>query len=355
MTATWSVHPASTFPGLVPRWQAVHAAAGAPPFLDAAFMQPLLRHFGDDGVRVALCEDAGRPLAAAMLRRDGTGRWTTWQPSQLPLGALMVARGADGFALARRLLTQLPGLALGLGLTQLDPRFQARPDEDATLQTLDYIDTAWVDVEGGFDTYWEARGKNLRTNMRKQRSKLEGEGTAPQFDTLNSAEAMPAALADYGRLESASWKAGGGTAVHPDNAQGRFYTEMMQAFCALGRGRVWRLRFGDKVVAMDLCIEGGDTLVVLKTAFDPEYRNVSPAFLLKQDAFRQVFDEGRIRRIEFYGRLMEWHTRWTEQSRHLYHANVYRWAWVPALRERLRHIARLQPAAEAVTQDKAEG
>jgi Acetyltransferase (GNAT) domain len=318
-------------------------------------MQPLLHHFGDGGVRVALCDDGSRPLAAAMLRRDGTGRWTTWQPSQLPLGAWMVARGEDSVALAHRLLAQLPGWALGLGLTQLDPRFQPRPEDAATLQTLDYIDTAWVDVDGDFHTYWEARGKNLRTNMRKQRSKLESEGIVLQFDTLTAAADMPAALADYGRLESAGWKAGGGTAVHPDNAQGRFYAEMMQAFCTQGRGRVWRLRFGDKVVAMDLCIEGGDTLVVLKTAFDPEYRNVSPAFLLKQDAFGQVFDQGRIRRLEFYGRLMEWHTRWTEQSRHLYHANIYRWAWVPALRERMRQIARPRQAAEPVVQDKTQG
>jgi hypothetical protein len=159
-----------------------------------------------------------------------------------------------------------------------------------------------------------------------------------QFDVLGRPEDVPAAIADYGRLETAGWKAGEGTAVHPDNAQGRFYTEMLQSFCAVGRGKIWRLKFGDKVVAMDLCIEAGGTVVVLKTAYDPEYRTVSPAFLLKQDAFRHVFDEGQVRRIEFYGKLMEWHTRWTDNARMLYHANVYRWGWVPLARDLARRL-----------------
>ena len=128
MTATWSFHPAAALPGLVPRWNAAVAAAGAPPFLDAAFMQPLLRHFGDDGVRIALCEDGGRPLAAAMLRRDGTGRWTTWQPSQLPLGTWMVARGEDSVALAHARLAILdthddfPGM---IELLEMHPEVEA--------------------------------------------------------------------------------------------------------------------------------------------------------------------------------------------------------------------------------------
>ncbi|MGS0754205.1 hypothetical protein ACVBEH_05360 [Roseateles sp. GG27B] len=37
---------------------------------------------------------------------------------------------------------------------------------------------------------------------------------------------------------------------------------------------------------------------------------------------------------------MEWHTRWTGNSRALFHCNAYRSAWVPkllALRARLKH------------------
>ncbi|HUP08289.1 MAG TPA: GNAT family N-acetyltransferase [Caldimonas sp.] len=310
-------------------------------------MSPLLDCFGTGEEMIALAYRGATPVAAALLSRGGTARVATFQPSQLPLGPWLVSPGEDASALAAGLLRHLQAPTLMLALTQLDPRWHARPEPTPALETLDYIDTAWIDVAGSYDAYWEARGKNLRTNMRKQRSKLQAEGVTAAFDTLTDAADMAAAVTEYGRLEGAGWKAERGTAVEASDAQGRFYRSMLEQFCAVGRGRVWRLRFDDKVVAMDLCIEGGGTLVVLKTAFDPEYRSVSPAFLMKQDAFRDVFDEGRIKRIEFYGRLMEWHTRWTAQSRTLYHANVYRWAMVARLRERWhRVVTRTRRAVE---------
>ncbi len=334
----WKIHPISEWSNLASAWDAVNAAAGGLPFLESAFIGPLLREFSLGRELIAIAHRGHQPVGAALLQRAAAGRVSTFQPSQLPLGPWLIADGEDAIAAAGALVARLPGLVLGLGLTQLDPRTQERPGSGARFDTMDYIQTGWVDVQGTFEQYWEARGKNLRTNMRKQRSKLEAEGVAVTFDTLRQSSEVATAIADYGRLESAGWKAGMGTAVGTDNAQGRFYGAMLTNFCELGRARIWRLKFNDKVVAMDLCIEAGEVLVILKTAFDPEYRSVSPAFLMRQDAFRQVFDEGRVRRIEFYGRMMEWHTRWTEQSRTLYHANVYRWSVIPRLRRQVQRL-----------------
>lgn len=203
---------------------------------------------------------------------------------------------------------------------------------------MDYIQTGWIEVNASFDTFWESRGKNLRTNLRKQRTKLAGEGVTVSFDCITRADDVVMAMTEFARLESAGWKADQGTAVSSDSAQGRFYAEMMAAFCAAGKGEIWQLRFGDKVVAVDLCIEADSVLVILKTAYDPEYRTVSPSSLLKQDALKKVFDDGRIKRVEFYGRLMEWHTRWTDNARTLFHVNAFRWDWVRKLNEtRRRH------------------
>ena len=137
-------------------------------------------------------------------------------------------------------------------------------------------------------------------------------------------------LRDYGQLESAGWKAQQGTAIHPDNPQGRFYRAMLEAFCARRAGRIYRYRIGDKVVAVDLCVESGSTQVVLKTTYDESNKALSPAFLMRQESFRRAWSGGQIKRIEFYGKRMEWHTRWTNNVRTLYHLNRYRW---PALRQ----------------------
>lgn len=332
----WSVLPSGSYETCAKTWDALNVQAGALPFLDSKFLVPLMRHTPLQGGLLALGETGGVAIAAALLEPAGFGRMTTYQPSQLPLGAWMVAQGQDATALAESLMRALPATCLVLGLSQQDPLLWNRPTHTEKLRTLDYIQTGWIDVSGSFDTFWESRGKNLRSNLRKQRSKLAGDGTPVDYVRLTRAEDVARAIIEYGRLESAGWKAEIGTAVSLDSAQGRFYAEMMTAFCAAGQGEIWQLRLGGKIVALDLCITLGSTLVILKTAYDPEYRSLSPAFLLKQDAFKQVFDEGRIKRIEFYGRLMEWHTRWTEESRTLFHANVFRWAWVASLRDRKR-------------------
>jgi CelD/BcsL family acetyltransferase involved in cellulose biosynthesis len=124
---------------------------------------------------------------------------------------------------------------------------------------------------------------------------------------------------------------------------------MLENFCALGRGRIYRYRFGDQVVAMDLCIEAGDRIVILKTAYDESYKSISPSTLMRQDEFRELFQEGCLKRIEFYGKVMEWHSRWTDKSRRLFHLTCYRWNLLNALHARyrkLRHGGSPSPASD---------
>jgi CelD/BcsL family acetyltransferase involved in cellulose biosynthesis len=340
---TWTLHPITRFADFAPQWDALARSRAGTPFLESAFLQPALQTFGDGNE--LLCMElaaSGQLRSAAIVQRGNKGAWQTFQPSQLPLGA-WIADADTAFAPSLHgLLRQLPGLALGLGATQLDSRLQTRPPDGPTLRTQDYIQTSWVDINCSFDAYWESRGKNLKQNTRKQRNKLKTEGTETTLECITAPADVAQAMLDYGRLESAGWKASDGTAVHPDNAQGRFYREMLENLCAIGRGRIYRYRFGDKVVAMDLCIHDDTAIVILKTTYDESYKTVSPSTLMRQDEFQQLFDERRFERIEFFGKVMEWHTRWTDNTRAVYHANVYRHALVLrllGLRERLRKPA----------------
>ena len=213
-----------------------------------------------------------------------------------------------------------------LALTQMDPMLMPRPPEGACTRSLDYIDTARVTLRGSFDDYWNGRGKNLRGNLKKQRARLERDGVATRMVVDRSPADMAQAVADYGRLETSGWKGGEGTAVSADNAQGRYYRAMLEGMAARGAASVYRYYFGEQLVAMDLCVEDGDSIVVLKTAYDESVpSNLSPTLLMREEACRSLFESGRFERLEFYGRVMEWHTRWTEEVRTMYHVNYYRW------------------------------
>jgi CelD/BcsL family acetyltransferase involved in cellulose biosynthesis len=339
----WSFLPASRFADIAPRWDALRALGPAAPMLAADFIAALLSAFGTGKERIALCHDGQDLLSAALLVPQGRASWSTFQPAQAPVGCWLQRPDTDPQALLASLVRALPGCALLVGLSQCDPFLAARPAADSRAQASDYIDTARIVVSGDFDQWWEGRGKNLRANLKKQRNRLAAAGTATRLDIWRAPHQVAQAVADYGRLESTGWKGHAGTAVAADNDQGRFYRHMLEAFCAHGRGSIYRYCFGDQLVAMDLCIEDGDCIVILKTAYDESVpKHYSPALLMREEACRRVFEEGRLRRIEFYGKVMEWHTRWTDDIRTLYHLNYYRW---PLLR-RLHALLRREQASD---------
>lgn len=340
----WRFHPAAGFDALAPHWAALHAAGPAAPMLAPAFVAALLAEYAHPEVLLALCEDADGPCAAAILTPLGVGRWATLQPAQAPLGLWLQRPEADTVFLLARLASALPGFPLQLGLTQCDPLLLPRLPDDGHTCCLDYITTARIAVTDSFDDYWNARGKNLRANLRKQRKRLAADGVLTRLEVLARPAQMAAAVSDYGRLEGAGWKAREGTAVDAGNVQGRFYTRMLEAFAADGGARVYRYWFGERLAAMDLCILERDTLVILKTAYDEDLSGaLSPALLMREEACRALFNEGRFARIEFYGRVMEWHTRWTDEVRTLYHLNYYRWPALARAHALLRERIAAQP------------
>jgi hypothetical protein len=341
---SWQLLPAVGFPSHAEQWGAFNRESAASPLLQAEFVQPLIEQFATGKELLAIYKNGARIDAMAIVAPAGAGKWDTFQPSQAPIGMWMERPGSDGAAMRAALLRSLPGLALALGLTQRDPAIEARPEANATTKTVDYILTSHVPISGSFEDFWDARGKNLRSNLKKQRSKLLKDGVVTRLEIIRDPQAVAAAIADYGRLETTGWKSGIGTAVSPDNAQGRFYQHMLENFCRMGCGSILRYWFDDKIVAMNLCIEGFGCMIILKTAYDESLgKQFSPAFLMLEETCQQLFEEKKFERLEFYGRVMEWHTRWTDAVRTMYHLTTYRWPLVLHLQSLLQSRPRPAP------------
>ncbi|HRL76641.1 MAG TPA: GNAT family N-acetyltransferase [Candidatus Accumulibacter phosphatis] len=311
-------------------WDRLNTLRADLPFLRAEAIIAALESFGTGKERLLVGRQGQVISAMFLLVRNSTAEWQSFQPSQLPLGAWVADPGLPVLDLARSLIRRPLGFCLLLSITQIDPQHVARPGDTADSQSSDYIRTAWTELQGSFAEYWGQRGKNLRQNMRKQRNRLAAEGISGRMRVLDQAPDMAAAIERYGALESAGWKAGRGTAIHPDNAQGKFYRRLLEGAAQRGEAVVFEYLFDDRVVASNLCLRRQEALVILKTTYDESIQSYSPAFLLSQDEIEGLYHEGRIRRIEYYGRMMEWHSRWTEESRVLYHLTLYRW---PLLRQ----------------------
>lgn len=327
----WQNLPASSLPKdaqLAVAWNRLNASRGDLPFMTADAVNAALKVFGSGMERLVIGREDGRIAAMFLLVPEAKFRWRTFQPSQLPLGAWVAEAGLPLHALATSLQRGPLGLCLVLSITQIDPWLTPRDNDSPVTHSSDYIDTGWIDISGSFEDYWNARGKNLRQNMRKQRNKLGTEEIKPHMRTWTAVEDMAPAITRYGQLESLGWKATKGTAIHLDNEQGRFYRELLENAAHHNEAVVYEYLFNERTVAVNLCVRRAGNLVILKTTYDESIKAYSPAFMLNEEAVAQVFAAGDTLRLEYYGRLMEWHTKWTENKRTLYHLTSYRWPFV---------------------------
>lgn len=353
----WSRYPAHEIASrFAADWDALNGRCGDLPFLSAYCLGAALDQFGSGRESLFLRHDGPELTAGVVLTPARAFKQGLFQPSQLPLGACLLDRTLAVDQVGRELLSALSPRVLALDFTQLDPWLCPRPADTRRGTTTDYIDTGWIDLVGDFDAYWRARGKNLRENLRKQRRKLSETGMVCRMHVHDDPATAASALRRYGALESSGWKAREGTAVAPDNLQGRFYAAVLRSACERGEGRVYEYTFGEQTVAMELCLLRGDTLIILKTAYDETVDRVfSPASLLRQEQMQHLFAEARIKRVEFYGRFMEWHGRWTSSRRTLYHLTVFRWPIV----SRLRRLVASRSVADGghvhATAEKQEG
>ncbi len=337
----WQFHPVSALETHDRSWRALNRSCGNSPLLDPAFLHPLIDEFAGADHRLALLGDPQNPTAMAIVALQGRGAWQTFQPANAPLGAWLSRPGLSLSELLGGLLHSLPGISLVLGATQLDPDIFAREGETASFKTLNYIETARVVFEGDFEDYWKARGKNLRHNISRQTNRLAREGVTHRLEQLREPAAMAGAVADYARLEMASWKGAAQSAVDTADAQGRFYCKMLEDFARQNEAVVFRYWYDDALVATDLCLEREGTLIILKTTYDETRKGTSPAHLMRYEVVREAFATRRWSRLEFYGPAQDWHRRWTDDIRTMYHANRYRWGALA----RLHQLLRSHPAA----------
>lgn len=341
----WRTLPAAALSGsadLRTHWDRLNDERGGVPVLCSTMVVTALEVLGSGVEQLLVAEAGGSVMAMVVASPTGHLRWGTFQPSQMPLGAWVASTTLQPVDLARSLLRGPLAPSLLMSFTQLEPRIAARAADLPDTLGLDYVDTGWIDLDGDFETYWQGRGKNMRANHRKQRNRLAASGTDVQLRVIRDPSQVGAAVSRYAEIEARSWKAREGTAIQEGNTQERFYRALLERLSSEGAAAVYEYWFGDDQVASNLVIERGSVMVVLKTTYDDAFGAYSPAFLLREAELQQLFAEGRIRRLEFYGRLMEWHLRWTDKSVRLYHVTTYRWPLLKALSEVVGRRRRLQ-------------
>lgn len=320
---TWTFLPVANFSQVAVQWDQLNQQSFNSPILRSNFVEPALNNFSHDKEVIATCSQNNQVVAMGVFHKYKFACWSTFQPSQAPIGLWLSMPGLDIENALKALANALPGPCFIISLLQQDSGLLAAPEQSKAITTMDYLETAKITLDSDFDSYWQARSKNTKKSVRKQHNKLKERELSSRLEVIFTPESVAQAIAQYGDIETAGWKSQNNTAIHPDNPQGSFYKQLLTDFCTQKNGLIFKYWLGDQLAAIDLCISDENSIVILKTTYDENMGEFSPALLMHAEIFEFLFKQNKYKTIEFYGRVMDWHKKWSDEIRGLYHLNFY--------------------------------
>ncbi len=195
---------------------------------------------------------------------------------------------------------------------------QAEP-EGYLLHPEPFWKKAFLDVRGDADSYFASLGK-MRRNLRLGRRRLEKYG-AVSVEMRRGAAAGDDFLAEFlehrtvcrtrsdstsargrgvGRrgsafssdalaLEASGWKGRMGTAILNDPDLVTFYTRLVRSFAAKGRLEWHMIRVEGRLVAAQMGIRCGASLMLPKYAYDEEFAECWPGHILVEEVIKDAF------------------------------------------------------------------
>jgi CelD/BcsL family acetyltransferase involved in cellulose biosynthesis len=171
----------------------------------------------------------------------------------------------------------------------------------------------YVDVEGDWEAYEARLTSKKRTELRRRRRKLEGEGPL-ELEVVDGSERLDDLLEEGFAVEGAAWKAERGSAIRSQGATLRFYRAIARWASARGWLRLAFLRLSGRPLAFDFGIEHDAVHYLLKTGYDPAFRAYGPGALLRREMLSRAFASG-LHTYEFLGADEPWKLEWTTTVR----------------------------------------
>jgi len=291
------------------------------PMLDSRFVDALLVHFGDGNEHLCQLQCGGQMMGMCILKPGKPGRWSSFMPPQAQVAPAILEKDAN-------LASLVPGLGSLVAQVDLlcqDPEFSpALPCDHLPARSMNHALTMSIALEGSFEDYWSSRPRSLRQSMRTRDNRLLRDQLPPRLAIREAPGDMAAAVARFGRLESAGWKGRAGTAVSADNPQGPFYTDLLESFARTGQAVVYEYWLGERLAASQLAIASDRMLLLLKTTYDEDFATYSPGRLLLREVIRDGFSRLPVSVIEFYTNANPDQLAWATGQRWIGHVSLYR-------------------------------
>jgi CelD/BcsL family acetyltransferase involved in cellulose biosynthesis len=289
-------------------WRALAGRAAEPnPFFEPEFLLPQARAMGQvEAIELLTLVDAGgewracvplyRPSRWHRIPIRGVAPWRGHEHYGL-LGTPLIDREAPA-ATVEELVAAIEEMTPRTGCSVLDWLSDpaaggiATTIRDSSPRPLEFerFDRALVRrrPEGDYEELTLSSKK--RRELRRQRRKL-GEQLGGEPETIDRG-ADPTAAADFVAFERRSGGAARNQrliAENPDHQE--FFEEACAGFAAAGRLQMLELRCGGETVAAKCNLRAGNTVFMLKIAYDARFSSLSPGILLELDTLKYFHEQ----------------------------------------------------------------
>lgn len=178
--------------------------------------------------------------------------------------------------------------------------------------------------------------KSIRSRLKSRLRQLQEQGEVV-FDVHTSEYEEP--LRRFLLLESSGWKGAAKSAIASSLVTTRFYAEMAEALSKRGMLRMYSLRVGQDLIAMQLGVAMNGAYYSPKVAYEEAFARYSPGQVLNQFVISDLSSNG-FHLYDFLGPCASWKMVWTASVRE--HQNCY--IFRPTLRGRLLHSLTMHAA-----------
>jgi CelD/BcsL family acetyltransferase involved in cellulose biosynthesis len=161
-----------------------------------------------------------------------------------------------------------------------------------------------LDTRSGAEEWRRSLPKNMRDSVRKSRGRIAASGGTEVV--VSTAAELPAAYERFVELEASGWKGAEGTAL----SQRPVWRDVLGDYLrTTDTAQVRSLVVGGRLVASQVCVTFGRTLVLMKVAYDEQLGRLSPGNVLMADLVEACCESPEIDRIDCLV-WQDWHQRW---------------------------------------------
>lgn len=168
--------------------------------------------------------------------------------------------------------------------------------------------TKFLDLENGREVFYASYSTKFKRDLRRKLGKAEALGTIA-LKRFRSDQDLHTGFREFLSLENSGWKGEAGTSIIKQPEKLAYYEQLFERYSEAGVLQINLLSLNDTVIAGQFGVRVGETLYLLKIAYNEAYKEISPGYLLIDKLIEDENISDRIKKLSFVTGV-GWIDRW---------------------------------------------